>query len=514
MSPTQHPRVLPLRVDRELREAVSGGGRAEAQRALARLLLNHGLPMEALEVAPELAQDGAFLAECLLARGPPWSLSASAVERVGRAAGRAAFELTILGVRQDLAVEIADRTPGRLGVELRAELRLRAGDAPTPDPDEDPVARARRAWVQGDAERAVAELEPLFAPGLAPPAGEIQLMRATLARRAGDLGLAARWLSAAQATAIVPLPGLALERLLIALTRLHFCVQDVDQFECLPWTMGEDPRRRMFIPATWRLRRALERVDVELGPFRGTVLTRVTSDGFSALREADDLRFRLASLRRGLLVADAEVVLEAARALGRANPRSALVPSYLAELLHWLGRREEAAAECERAIVLDPTVRWAYLGLAQARMWAGDLTGAEAVIGRVRRRHRGLPTIPAVAGELALLQGQPGAACRLLSEAVRAHPGRWSAGLLLALAHWRSGERAEGQKMVRAMRLVTPEAWAEGVEPDDVEASVQTQLAAMRGNRSSGFITLFHSGREALLVRGYRHPAATEAPPP
>lgn len=507
LSPSEHSRIFPLRVDGELRRAVAEGGGPSARRSLARLLLQHGLANEALLAGADGADEGAFLAECLLARGPPWGLSVGEAERIGKAEGRAAFELALLAGRGEMAADIASRTPGELGVNLCAELHLRAGTLPPPDPGEGALSRARRAWVQGDLTLAAAELERLLGPDVAPAEAEVLLMRATLARRTGHLKQASRLLAAAQAAADVPLPALALERLLIAVTRPHLSVQDADQFECLPWATGERGRRRMWVPATWRLRRVLERLDGELGPFRGRVLTRTTAGGFAAMDEADDLRFRLASLRSGLLVADGEVVLGVAAALGRVHPASALVPSYLAELLHWLGRHEEAGAQCERAIALDPTVRWAYLGLAQSKMWSGDLPGAEAVLSRLRTRHPRLPTLPAVDGELALLRGRHEAARRLLRDAVRVHPGRWSAGLLLALAEWRSGEPATARGLLHEMRVRTPGAWPDGVEPDDVEANVRAQLAAMRGNRSSGFITLFHPDREALLVQGYRHPA-------
>lgn len=65
------------------------------------------------------------------------------------------------------------------------------------------------------------------------------------------------------------------------------------------------------------------------------------------------------------------------------------------------------------------------------------------------------------------------------------------------------------------MRGVTPGAWADDARADDVEASVATQLHAMRGNRSSSFVTLFHLGRDPLVVQGFGlHPAGVEAAPP
>lgn len=507
--------VAPLRVDGELRARVRASADPARKAALSRLLLDHALPGHALALAGEGSDDASLRALCLAALGPPFPPDTADRASLAAASGRAAFELALALGKVDLAREIAHRSPDAEAAELAAELDLRSGRLPAVPGGGEPLGLARRAWVAADWQRATREIDAAIAEGAGPALAEALLLRATLARRAGQRVEAAAWLARAQGAASGPLPALSIERLLQGLAAPHLGLRDVDQFECLPWALGEAIPRRMWVPFTWRLRARLDVLDGELGPFRGRVLSRTTPPGFAVLTGATDLRFRLAALRMGLRVADPEEVIRRFGELALAYPDSALVPSYRAEVLHWLGRNDEAGQDCERAIALDPSVRWAYLGLAQSQMWAGDLPGAKAALVALRARHPKLPTLPAAVGELALLQGRLGEAEDCLRSAVRSHPGRWSAWLLLARAEHRSGRAAEARELLARMRGVTPGTWADDARPDDVEASVETQLRAMRGNRSSSFVTLFHPGRDPLVVQGFGlQTAALKAGPP
>ncbi len=244
-----------------------------------------------------------------------------------------------------------------------------------------------------------------------------------------------------------------------------------------------------------------------MGPFRGDALTRTHDGNARAVRGADDVRFRVAALRMGVLVADAEEVLAAFDPVASANPRSSFVPSFRAEVLHWLGRHAEA--DCEAAIALDPSVRWAHLGLAQARMWRGDLAGAHAIVAKLGRRRPQLPTLPAVLGELALLGRRAQEARTHLESAVRAHPTRLASWLLLVKTELRLGNVARGRQNLEAIRAAIPQAWPPVVIGEDASAVVDTPLRAMRGKRSSSFITLFPEGGVPLLIQGFTMPTLT-----
>ncbi len=428
------------------------------------------------------------------------------------ATGRVAFEVALAGGDVRAATEIAARTAGEEGEGLRAELELRAGRVPTSSRGLGALGACRIAWVKGDFEGAERELRAIEGANGDGDPSEALILRAGLARRRHDWKAAADWLSRAQSSAREPRPALALERLLQRINRPHLWIRDLDQFEALPWALGLSAPQTLWYPRSRKLAAALLEVDCSIGHFRGYFLTRAHDGNLSTLLGADDVRFRVAALRMGLRVADPQAVLAVFDQLASINPKSSLVPSYRAEILHWLGRHEEAGADCERAIAVDPSVRWAYLGLAQTRMWRGDLAGARAIVTKLRRRLPNLPTLPAVLGELALLEGRVEEARSYLVAAVRAHPTRLASWLILAKTELRMGNIAEGRRLVTAMRAAIPATWPPCAVGEDESALVETQLRALRGNRSSSFITLFPEGGAPLLIQGFAMPPSIAIP--
>ena len=203
----------------------------------------------------------------------------------------------------------------------------------------------------------------------------------------------------------------------------------------------------------------------------------------------------------GLRVCDPDEVLLQFETWDREGPGSGVVPSYRAEMLLWLGRFAEAERDCEEAIRREPRGRWAWIGLAQARMWQGNLSAAADALGRLERRLPRLPTLPAAQGELAFLRGDMASAEALLRRAVLAHPSRRSAWILLALTLIERGDALTAGAILSGLRRVAPDAWG-GAPDGDAGMSLRQQLRWQRGNRSSGFVTIFPDEGPARLLEG------------
>lgn len=464
---------------------------------MARLLLDHGAADAALALAPSTSPDGRGLrAEAILAlppvqRAAAWALDRDVFREQG--CGRAAFDLCLWGGDEEGAERVTTRTPGDEGRDLRDELELRRGRLRGPSADSSPLHRARAAWLSG------APPDDAQMNGADP---EFALLAASAFRRRGDAKNARAALDRARGLARHPLPGLSLEALLQHLTPTRFVVHEQDLLEPIAWALGPRASGPLHWPRTWQCARALHRIDNQLGPFRGAVLTRVIAGRIAPLVAADDLRQRAASLRMALRVEPAEEVLARAAELSAACPDSPCPPAYEAELLHWFGRYQDAGRRCEEGIRRDPFSRWAWIGLAQARMWSGELDAARAALATLRRRLPRLATLHAALGELELLSGQPQLAVRHLRTAVDAHPTRRSAWLLLAQGLLALGREDQATVIVATLRTLAPQAWFPAAAPGDLAGDVGIQLAAMLGNRSSSFVTLIREGEAALLLQG------------
>jgi tetratricopeptide (TPR) repeat protein len=472
---------LALRVDGELRRRRALEPTDERRIELAACLVRHGAADDALLELDGVSGDAAAalrLSACKTL--PPQQRSRVWADLANTAhEGRTGFDLALLAGEEARAEHIANATAEP---DLRAELSLRRGlDAPSPTP----LHEARRAWLREDLDAVLKHASD----GLG---AESSLLAAAATRRRGDLHAARQFLDRARAEARAPMPGVGLETLLQHLARFRIRVRERDLLEPL-LLIGAPNDATAWLPSMSGLRRALMALDREIGPFRGEILTRMVSGRLRVLPHVDDIRYRAASLRTLLRVLDLERVLALAEEIDL--PHNPIVPAYTAELLHWHGRYDEAGAHCEEAIRRDPTVRWPWIGLAQAHMWTGNLKLAAEALERVGRRHPRLPSLPMARGELAFLSGDPGRAVTFLRAAASAHPTRRAVWLLLIEALRANGERVEADQLSYRVEASWPEAWI---------GDPQFQLTALRGNRSSSFVTLFPEGQSALLLQGPR----------
>jgi TolB-like protein/Tfp pilus assembly protein PilF len=163
------------------------------------------------------------------------------------------------------------------------------------------------------------------------------------------------------------------------------------------------------------------------------------------------------------------------------NPSSEAAHRRYALLLSTLNRREDAAAEAQRARELDPLC----LVVATSEGWVHYLDGCYAeAAGHCRRALDLDPAfLPAqrVLGAALLQAGQVGEAMRALESAVGTRTGDLAATLLLAHAHAVAGDRASASRLLMRVQASA----ARFVSPYHV-ALVHTGL----GNREAAFSAL------------------------
>lgn len=119
--------------------------------------------------------------------------------------------------------------------------------------------------------------------------------------------------------------------------------------------------------------------------------------------------------------------------------------------LDQLGRRDEARADLERAVEVNPSYALAWSNLASARRRAGDLAGAD---GALRRAAELDPDYAASAAQLLLERELPAAALDSLASTLADAPELWSRELA-AQAHIMLGHRAEAISILDDV-LATP----------------------------------------------------------
>ncbi|MCB9744971.1 MAG: tetratricopeptide repeat protein [Alphaproteobacteria bacterium] len=482
-SATAAPGVEPLRVDAGLRQHLARDPSPSRRLDLARALLAHHAAEEALSLLPE-GHDLRWAALRQLGAGRP---AAQGLGEPGE--GEDAFLVVLHAGMEDAAERVAARTPGAEGERLRAELSLRRGQAPKGPLD--PLNALRRDFLEG-ALRAVAERAATV------QGEEAALLGAAAWRLLGERSRARASIEGLGGRAQRVLPGLPLEQALQRLQETKLVFLGATDLSALGWSIGACPPSRLGLPTLLRLRRQLRGFEAQLGPFRGELLTRCVQGRVLPVTQADDPRARAARLRASLRVQGLDEVVARIDALAARVEDPHLAPMYAAELLHWGGRYEEAGARCERVTQADPWSRWSWIGLCQAQMWTGDLAGARRTLRQLERRHPRLPTLPAVAGELALREGAPARALPLLRQAVHNHRGRWSAHVLLALALARAGEADQAARVHARLLEAAPGAWD---HPGSLTDALEAQLLSLRGNRSSGFVTRLGADGEAQWLR-------------
>ena len=318
--------------------------------------------------------------------------------------------------------------------------------------------RAAVALFEGEPERALALLDD--------PGGDYRrpLVRAEALWRTGRVAEAHEALTAASMTAPGFLPVAWLLRM-----RANFDVEGTGQGVPRERFGEVAELLRGLVPGADRVmeggdpvavRDLFDRALVALGGNRTITPTRlvdgrverlppITGERFAARRALESIR----SLPPAEALARLEAVAE--RFAG-----SSLVEAHRGELLLWLGRYEEARASLERSIAITAKTRWPYIGLSALDLVEGEwersletnARGIEAMGGTVGAAvyvHR---------GEALFRLGRLDEAIADLREALRIHPSRVSARLLLALACHARGEPGDDTEASAALDVLFEQA--------------------------------------------------------
>ncbi len=235
---------------------------------------------------------------------------------------------------------------------------------------------------------------------------------------------------------------------------------------------------------------------------RAERLPPITGERFAARRALESIR----SL-------PPEEALERLDAVVERFGGSALTEAHRGELLLWLGRYDEARASLQKAISITEATRWPYIGLSAIDLVEGEwersletnargIRAMENTIGAAVHVHH---------GEARYRLGRLDEAVTDLEEALRIHPSRVSARLLLVLAlHARDAEGdAEHAREVmaplfeQAIGLMSDAARSLGTTlPDDESIGalapiLEEALRMLGGNRSST-VMVYHGPKGEL----------------
>ena len=200
---------------------------------------------------------------------------------------------------------------------------------------------------------------------------------------------------------------------------------------------------------------------------------------------------------------------------------SALAVAHHGELLLWLRRYDEARATLEASIATTPKTRWPYIGLSAIDLVEGawercletNAVGIRAMddtVGAAVYVHR---------GEALYRLGRLDEAVADLEEALRIHPSRVTARIVLLLARWARGEADRARQLweelnEQAVGLLSDAAAAAGValftgpEPPPVGRALPVLEEAMRlfgANRSSTLMMYFAADGRQRFVPHWPH---------
>jgi tetratricopeptide (TPR) repeat protein len=185
-----------------------------------------------------------------------------------------------------------------------------------------------------------------------------------------------------------------------------------------------------------------------------------------------------------------EEALAAFRARVRARPKDAQTRAFYGELLLWLGSYAECGRQLEKALALDPGLRWPHLGLGAAAVMRGDLEAAFARFEDARRAGASPSALWVWEGEALRKAGRNAEAREVLERAVRSERFRPGAWLNLALVQ--SGRERE-TTVARLREKIGPFL--------DEAGALERALSMLRGNRSSWLYTYYDArGRLKNLI--------------
>ncbi len=173
------------------------------------------------------------------------------------------------------------------------------------------------------------------------------------------------------------------------------------------------------------------------------------------------------------------------------HPRDPTVLTYRGELRVWLGAHEQAAADFEAAIALDPRTTWAWIGWAATQLCRGQLEAALETLaeGIIRVQYEG-PTVFVYRGEALRLLGRLEEAATDLAQATQNKPQRLSAWINRTLCAEAGGDPVPAQLLGSALAQTNPGLWSDATRAaPSADQVLQTCLDLMRGNRSSTILT-------------------------
>lgn len=257
-----------------------------------------------------------------------------------------------------------------------------------------------------------------------------------------------------------------------------------------------------------RLRlRTLEKLKNEMGGNRGARPTRLVTRPGERTRMVNwdvrpDARQAAVSLLSRLTVEDPATLLSEFRALGERFPRSPFPYTYQGELRLWLGDYSGAVESFNEALRRKST-RWAYIGLAAASLYQGDLGRANGFFraGAIRFKKRAAATTYVYRGEMRRLRGDFKGALADLELAVSQRPSRVAARMNLGLTYAALHRPRDAQRELRRAFGEVPgffflAAKSLGREMPlafDIASTkpvVERALELMKGNRSSFLYSL------------------------
>lgn len=194
-------------------------------------------------------------------------------------------------------------------------------------------------------------------------------------------------------------------------------------------------------------------------------------------------------LQQSLRVRPPGEVLDAFRALQDRHPHDPTLHTYEGETLLWLGRYAEAHAAFERARERFDRTTWAWIGRGAAELMLDRPADALATFAEgVQRSQSEGPSLFVYRGEAAWKLGRLDDARRDLATAVRRHPRRVAAWVLLARLELADGRPARAHAVVEALVRGAPGLVSDlgGLDPKaEPDAWLSAVLDRMRGNRSS-----------------------------
>ncbi len=214
-------------------------------------------------------------------------------------------------------------------------------------------------------------------------------------------------------------------------------------------------------------------------------------------------------LQQRLRVEPPSAVLARFRALQLRHPEDPTLHTYEGETLLWLGQYEAAREAFERARQRFERTTWAWIGRGAAELMLGDPDRALATFAHgVNQSQSEGPSLFVYRGEAHLLRGDTARALHDLQQAVRRHPSRAAAWVLLASLELQQGDARRAEAVRTALTQTAP-GLLQALDPGaPLDRWLLDLRLAMRGNRSSTVHT-WMTADDALRFFVWKAPSAT-----